>query len=410
MSDKTWTPSQIGSRIEQVVTQKMAASFWVRGEIADLSRTARGAVFMSLVETDDSNRVVARLPITLSPGKVRLVDRRMARVGQPLCDGIQVRLRGHLSYYVRGGRLSLTLDDIDPAHTSGAMALARRALLQALDDEGLMQTNAARPLTRLPLRLGLITSGGSRAYHDVVAELSASRLPFVIILATVNVQGVHAPGQLVAALAALDKVPGIDVILLSRGGGAEVDLATFDDGRLARAVAGCRRQIWTGIGHHLDQPVTELVAARAFKTPTALAQGIVAQVTDAIDTVERLWTTISRTSVGRIDRAAGALAMTTTRLHLGGDQVIQSHRQSLAAMSQRVRAGTDATLTRADRRLNATAALIDAYDPQRLLQRGWSVTTTTSGDLVTAPVPAGTRLQTITRGGPVLSEVIDEQR
>ncbi|CAN5753160.1 exodeoxyribonuclease VII large subunit [soil metagenome] len=408
MSDKTWTPSQIGARIEQVVSQKMAALFWVRGEVADLSRTARGAVFLSLVETDDTNQVVASLPTTMSPGKGRLVDRRMARVGQPLSDGMQVRIRGRLDYYVRGGRLSLSLDDVDPAHTAGAMAVARRALLRALQTEGLMRANEARTLSRLPLRLGLITSGGSRAFHDVVEELAASRLPFAVTVAAVNVQCVRAPAQVTAALNALGTHADIDLILLSRGGGAEVELATFDDSRVARAVANCPRQVWTGIGHHLDQPVAELVAAQAFKTPTALAQGIVSQVNQAVDSVEDLWTATRRASLRRIGQATGRLDLAATGLRSGGQQVIQTQRHRLDTSTRQLKAAAGATVATAQRRLDTTAALTDAYDPKRLLQRGWSVTATARGDLVTKPVAVGTKLVTTTRGGKISSEVTDE--
>lgn len=428
MSERTWTVSEIGARIDAVVGERMANRFWVRGEIADLSRTSRGTAFLSLVQTDPRGRVVARLPTVLSPGKARLVDRRMTRVGQPLADGIEVRIRGHLEWFTPGGRLSLALDDIDPAHTAGAMALARRDLLVALQVEGLVEANALRPLARLPLRLGLVTRGDSQAYHDLIEELAASRLPFTVVLASAGVQGVHAPAELSGALGALGARTDLDLLLLTRGGGAEVELATFDHPDVARAVATCPLPVWTGIGHHTDTPVAELVAARALKTPTALAQAVVATVQAAVADVEGRWESIvtatarhlgtadarlrfatRRTQAARVALrgAGGRLDTALHRLDTAGHHRLADHRRRVEGAERRMGEGVREAVAAAHRRLDVRGGLVQAYDPQRLLARGWSVTRTADGALVTGPASAGTRLRTTTRGGIIASEVID---
>lgn len=426
MSERTWTVAEIGARIQQVVEDRMAARFWVRGEVADVSRTQRGTAFIELVQTDGRGRTIARLPVTMSPGKARLVDRRMARVGQPLAKGIEVRVRGHMAYFAPGGRLSLDLDDIDPAHTAGAMALARRELLAALVAEGLDAANAALPTPLLPLRLGLVTRAGSRAYHDLVDELAASRLPFRIELVDAHVQGVHAPQELAAALAALGR-RDLDLLLLCRGGGGDVDLSTFDHPLVARAVAGAPLPVWTGIGHHLDTPVAEQVAARALKTPTALAQAVVARVVEAVGRTEATWEGIAAASrqhlrradarldlAGRRTQAARvALRGATARLDHRAHRLEGAARRSLADRHRALdvaegRVGTAAAgvTASATHRLDRLDALVQAYDPQRLLARGWSVTQLADGTLVTGPQPPGTRLRTTTRGGTLTSEVL----
>lgn len=427
MSERTWTVSEIGARIDAVVGERMANRFWVRGEIADLSRTSRGMIFLTLVQTDDRGRVLARLPTTLSPGKARLADRRMARVGQPLVEGIEVRVRGHLEWFTPGGRLSLALDDIDPAHTAGAMALARRDLLAALQAEGLVGANALLPLTRLPLRVGLITRGDSQAYHDLVDELAASRLPFTVMLVSAGVQGVHAPAELTAALTALGARDDLDLLLLTRGGGAEVELATFDHPDVARAVANNPLPVWTGIGHHTDTPVAELVAARALKTPTALGQAVVGAVVAAVEGTEAQWAAITaasarhlratdvrldlatrRTQAARVALrgAGGRLDAALQRVHTAGRHRLADRRRHADLAEGRVEEAARVVLAGAQRRLAVRDGLVQAYDPQRLLARGWSVTTTADGTLVTGPAPMGTRLRTITRGGIITSEVI----
>lgn len=429
MAERTWTVAEIGARVQHVVTERMAQQFWVRGEVADVSRTSRGMVFLSLVQTEGAGRVLARLPVTISPGKARLADRRMARVGQPLAEGIEIRIRGHMEYYAAGGRLSLALDDIDPAHTAGAMAVARRQLLAALEAEGLVAANAHRPLARMPLRLGLVTRRDSQAYHDLVEELAASALPFTVRLVSAGVQGVHAPGELRAALQTLGARDDIDLVLLTRGGGAEVELATFDHPDVARAVAGCPLPVWTGIGHHLDTPVAELVAARALKTPTALAQAVIAAVSGAAADTEARWAAIASTSrrhlqtaSARLERAtrrtqdarvalrgaAGRLDADLQRLEVAGRRVTERHVHALDARDHRLVVSAHGTIQRARRRSDVTEGLIEAYDPRRLLARGWSVTTTAEGTLVTGAVSVGTLLHTTTRGGMISSEVVPD--
>lgn len=427
MSERTWTVAEIGARVEQVVQQRMGNRFWVRGEIADLSRTSRGMVFLSLVQTDHRGQVIARLPTILSPGKARLVDRRMARVGQPLAEGIEVRIRAHLEWWTPGGRLSLALDDVDPAHTAGAMALARRDLLAQLDAEGLVGANALRSLPRLPLRLGLVTRRDSQAYHDLLDELTAAALPFEVTLVSAGVQGIHAPGELRAALQTLGDRGDLDLILLTRGGGAEIELATFDHPDVARAVATCPLPVWTGIGHHLDTPVAELVAARALKTPTALGQAVVATVIASIAGTEARWQAISsatrhhlRQAAGRLDAAtrrtqsarvalrgaAGRLDAGLHRLDTAGRRAIGDHHRRLDGAHQRLHHAATTTIGDKRRRLHVQEELLQAYDPARLLARGWTVTTTPDGALVRTPPPTGTRLLTTTQGGIITSEVV----
>jgi exodeoxyribonuclease VII large subunit len=333
-----------------------------------------------------------------------------------------------MEFFSPGGRLSLALDDIDPAHTAGAMAVARRDLLAALAAEGLVEANRTRPLPRLPLRLGLVTRGGSQAYHDVTDELAASGLPFEVLLVSCGVQGAAAAEELAAAVRLVQQ-RSVDLLLLTRGGGADTDLMTFDDGDLARAVSTCPVQVWTGIGHHLDTPVCEQVAARAFKTPTALAQGVVGAALDAVGATERSWDAIRRRAEDHLGRASGRLDLArrrtqtartvlrghegrlvadTARLASAARRQLATSRAVLDGRTARLGEAADATVATATRRLDVTAGLVAAYDPARLLGRGWSVTTTADGRLVTGPVPVGTRLRTTTLGGMISSEVVDD--
>ena len=423
----TFTVLQVAEHIERQVTDVWDRQFWVRGEVSGLKRQGKG-VWFDLVHTTEDGQVVAQLNVSMPASKGRLVDRRLAAVGQPLEDGLEIRIKANLQFWVRGGRLSLSLADIDPSHTAGALALARRDLLAAMQADGSFERNRRLPTPRVPLSLGLVTSSGSQAFHDLVEELRASGLPFRLHMISTRVQGPDAPPQIVAALRTLAVRPDIDLVLLTRGGGAEVDLMTFDHADVARGIAECRVPVWTGIGHHLDQPVAELVAARAHKTPTALAQGVVATVREAADDTEQVWADVRDRARRRLDRADRALSTAARRTAAartalrGAHGRVDAHQRRLQQAATRVtnqRLG--ALQDRADRlqrdaprslqhradRLSRAERLVALADPDRLIQRGWTVTTRADdGGLVTGPLPAGTVLHTRTREGTITSEVI----
>ena len=146
----TFTVLQVAEHIERQVTDVWDRQFWVRGEVSGLKRQGKG-VWFDLVHTTEDGQVVAQLNVSMPASKGRLVDRRLAAVGQPLEDGLEIRIKANLQFWVRGGRLSLSLADIDPSHTAGALALARRDLLAAMQADGSFERNRRLPTPRVAL-------------------------------------------------------------------------------------------------------------------------------------------------------------------------------------------------------------------------------------------------------------------
>ena len=258
----------------------------------------------------------------------RLTD---AGGGVRMADGTEVRIRGRVTWYDRGGRLQLQMSDIDPAFTLGRLAADRDRLLRTLDGEGLLARQAALPRPLLPLRLGLVTSHGSAAEHDVLDELRRSGIGFSVVTADVRVQGAHAPRSVAWGLRAV-AARGVDVVLLVRGGGATTDLAAFDGEVIARAVATLDVPVLTGIGHEIDRSVADEVAHATYKTPTACAQAVVADVRAVEAGTDDTW----RRIVAAARRGGRAEA---ERLRTCGRHVALATRQGLAAADRDLAAG-----------------------------------------------------------------------
>ncbi len=448
MSDYTYSVAELGREVGRVVEAAFPTEVWVRGEIRNLSRSPVEHVYFDLADPDRSD---ATLPVVLLRANKAAVNRHLVRSGAGrMVDGTEVRIGGFVAYYAARGVLQLRMTRIDADYTLGRLAAARDELLRRLAAEGLLGRNRLLPAPAVPLRVGLVTSAGSAAAADFVAELEASGYGFTVLMADARVQGPDAAGSLVAALAEVAR-RDVDVAAVVRGGGSRTDLAAFDGEALARAIAASPVPVFTGVGHEVDDTVADRVAHAAYKTPTACAAALVAQVAGFVDRTERAWAGIAARAAVRVRRehehagavaarvaragrtglraADGALAVSGARLRRSGRSAAQAGARrvdelagrlaSEAAAADRAHrvavAGFQARLARSGRRLvreaEATLAAaggrVRALDPERVLARGWSITRDESGGVVrrAADLRPGDHLTTTFAAGTAASRV-----
>lgn len=455
--DPTWSVPELGEAIGLSLRSAFPDEVWVRGVIRNLNPGRRGGtVWFDLVEPapggDLSRPPQASLSVVLFDTARRRVNARLtdAGGGVRMSDGTEVRLRGRVTFYGRGGRLQLQMSDVDPAFTLGRLAADRERLLRVLDTEGLLgrQATLTRPL--VPLRLGLVTSAGSAAEHDVLDELRRSAIGFSVVRADVRVQGTHAPRSVAWGLQAVAS-RRVDVVLLVRGGGATTDLAAFDGEVIARAVAGLDVPVLTGIGHDIDRSVADEVAHASYKTPTACAQAVVADVRAVEHRTLQAWRGIvsaarhrsqrdaerlracgrhvalatrqglaaadrdlaargervARSAGNALTRATAVLDRAAGRVEAGGRAHLRTHDQAVATASARLVQRAPRLLAAAGRHLDAVESQVRALDPARALARGWSITRTADGRVArsVAALAAGDELTTTLAGGEVRSTV-----
>ncbi len=262
---------------------------WVRGEIQHLSDHRSGHLYLDLVDPEEDSGRGGR-PTAGRGGQPVLkvkcwrtswtpLRHSLGKEGIELAEGMVVVLRGSLDLYRAKGELSFVLADIDVTALLGRLAAQRTALLRALETEGLLRRNAGVALPDVVLHVGLVASPETEGCRDFLGQLTGSGFGFRVSHVKVPVQGPAAPASIARAVAMLGR-SGCDVVALVRGGGGRGDLAAFESEVVARAVAGCGVQVWTGIGHTGDQSVADVVAARAFITPTECGQAIVARTRD----------------------------------------------------------------------------------------------------------------------------------
>jgi exodeoxyribonuclease VII large subunit len=189
--DPTWSVTELAEAIGLRIRTAFPDEVWVRGVIRNLKRGRAGMVWFDLLEPapDGGPTPLATLPVVLFNNERLRVNARLRDSGNAvrMDDGTEVRVRGRVTFYPSGGRLQLQMSDIDPAFTLGQLAADRARLLRTLDAEGLLARQSALSRPLVPLRLGLVTSAGSAAEHDVLDELRRSGIGFSVVRVALRV-------------------------------------------------------------------------------------------------------------------------------------------------------------------------------------------------------------------------------
>ncbi len=349
---------------------------WVEGQLAQVNRRPGvSVVFMTL--RDSLASVSVRLTVPRA-----LVD----SLDPPLVEGASVVVQAKPSYYAANGSFSLEVRELRMVGLGELLARLERRR-QLLAAEGLFAAHLKRPLPFLPRRVGLVTAPGSAAERDVV-DNARRRWPGVELTpAYATMQGPRCAGEVVEALQRLERDPGVDVVVVARGGGSVEDLLPFSDETLVRAVAALRTPVVSAIGHEQDQPLLDLVADVRASTPTDAAKLVVPDVVGELDAVAHARERMRAALGGRLEREeSGLLALRSRPVLADPRQALDTRDDELATLLARARRALVHRLDRAADDVDHQRARARALSPLATLQRGYAVLQDTTGRVVTSVV------------------------
>ena len=292
----TYRVFELNQKIKEVLESSFPRTIWIKGEIADFDRHAsQKNIFFQLQEKDQArNRLLATVDCLLQEyTKPRLRDQLIrGHVAQQIkkgMDGLEVRLKVRISVYVPSGKYSLIVEDIDPEFTLGKLEQNRKAIIDYLTKNNLLDKNKTQ--TTLPIviqKIGLITKEGSQAYFDFSKKLEASHFSFSVLLYQSTMQGKQVESGILKALEYFHShQEDVDVVVIIRGGGSRSDLSWFDNQKIATAIANFPKPILTGIGHKTDISVADLVAYKSIPTPNAVADEIIGRNEDYFQEIQK---------------------------------------------------------------------------------------------------------------------------
>ena len=379
----------------------------VRGELSGFSRAASGHCYFNLKDAS---------------GQIRCAMFRRAaeHVGFAPRDGELVEVRGRLGVYEQRGDLQLVVESMQRAG-QGALFEQFLRLKAQLESEGLFDAGRKRSLPPLPRGIGVVTSLGAAALHDVVTALRR-RVPHIpVVIVPALVQGAQAPQSLVQALLKMyrmaldgkaleaDSVPNpsrpiIDTILLVRGGGSLEDLWSFNDEQLARTIVQSPVPLISGVGHETDFTIADFCADLRAPTPTAAAE-LVAQPREVwLGALALMQDRLENAAQRLLDRQAQRLDLAGQRLGRPSQQLAREQLQ-LSRQAQRLRHGMliklqqmsqnqkalqanlpqvlQRSLERQKQQLDRMDLRLQLLDPRLVLQRGYALLTDDAGKPVT---------------------------
>ena len=291
----------------------------------------------------------------------------------PPAEGSRVVVHGQFDFYAARGSLSFRVDQLHPVGLGELLARLER-LRRLLAAEGLTAAARKKPLPFLPRAVGLITGRASAAESDVLANARA-RWPAVRFrIENTAVQGMTAVPQIIEALQRLDAAPGVDVIVLARGGGSVEDLLPFSDEALCRAVSQCRTPVVSAIGHEPDHPIVDDVADVRCSTPTDAGKRVVPDAAAENRAVEQLRARARRALTGWVDTETARLSRLTAAAVLRDPlSPIGRRAEEVGRARQRGRAVVAATLDGLGRDLAHRRSQLLALGPAATLARGYAV-------------------------------------
>ena len=320
---RAWSVSELTDRIQGALETEFV-DVWVEGEVSNLKLAASGHFYFSLKDERAQIRAV-----------VWKTDARLLRFRPQ--DGMKVLARGAVRLYPPRGEYQLSVQVLEPLG-KGSLQQAFEDLKERLGKEGLFDPSRKRPLPMLPRRIGVVTSPTGAVIRDILRVLRARYANLAVLLYPARVQGEGAAEEIAQGIAALNRIPGLDVLIVARGGGSLEDLWAFNEEKVARALAASRLPTISAIGHETDFTIADFVADLRAATPSAAAERVVQAKEDL------------RARIAALDRRRDAclrllLARVRARVQAAAaHRVFAAERGRLRVQAQRV----DALTTRAE--------------------------------------------------------------
>ncbi|EEH64153.1 exodeoxyribonuclease VII, large subunit [Gleimia coleocanis DSM 15436] len=356
-----WPLAKLSENIK-IYVEKMSP-LWVEAQIVQLSD--RGATKMSFLTLRDVDQDISM--------EVSAFGNVLSTSGIPITPGSRVVAHVKPTFWTKSGRLALQAKEISPVGLGDL--LARIELLrQKLHAEGLFDEERKKPLPFLPRKIGLICGNNAKAKDDVLVNASTRWPAAQFEIREVLVQGAGAVAGVTQALAELDRIPDVDVIVIARGGGSVEDLLPFSDEAIVRAVFAAHTPVVSAIGHEGDSPLMDLVADYRASTPTDAARRVVPDLTAELQGLGNAVMELRKRVQTRVESEQQHLQLLLDRPVLATPAAsLQSHFEGLETARAKLKHVVSLKLTQAQADLNSAVSTLKAISPQATLERGYSI-------------------------------------
>ena len=349
--------------------QPTLAHVLVRGEISNYRRYPSGHHYFTL---KDASGVLRCVMFRAEASALRFAPE----------DGMSVIAGGRVSVFPRDGQYQLYCRSLTPDGI-GTLTVAFEQLKARLHKEGLFDGTHKKPLPRFPTTVALVTSPAGAVVRDMIRILGRRWPMCRVLVAPVRVQGDEAPGEICAALEALNADRQCDVIVVGRGGGSMEDLWAFNDEQVARAIYASAIPVVSAVGHEPDVTISDFVADARAATPSHAAQMLAPDQAEWRNSVLQAGAHL-RQSANHILRARCERlnAISQRRVLSSPEAYLQDKRLLLDLAQRRLAGAASAMAGRQKQRFVSLMSKLDALSPLAVLARGYAIATRRGGHVL----------------------------
>ena len=295
-------------------------------------------------------------------------------------NGQQVICRGRMTVYPQRGELQMAVEHLEIKGAGGLQA-AFEALKADLEKQGLFSAERKRPLPSYPQTVGVITSGTGAAIRDILNVLSRRAAGGRVVGCPVRVQGDGAVKEIVDAIELMNRLDAADVLIVGRGGGSLEDLWAFNEEEVARAIFASGIPVISAVGHEVDVTIADYVADYRAPTPSAAAE-VVARSCEEIEMqIDHLTQRMFQVQAAALSRSQERVSSLCRRLR-SPYQVVIDKMNYQKGLQRRLQLAMRVGLERKQSAFDHAEGRLEAFSPQRTLERGYSIVTLSDGKTV----------------------------
>ncbi|MDD5129979.1 MAG: exodeoxyribonuclease VII large subunit [Candidatus Omnitrophica bacterium] len=387
-----YTVSEITQVIKGLLEERVG-QIWLEGEISNFKAATSGHFYFSL--KDQSSLIGAAMFVYANKSlKFKLED------------GLKVICFGKVDVYGPSGQYKIIVENIEPKGV-GAQQLAFEQLKKKLGREGLFAIEHKKPLPQMPFRVGIVTSSKGAAVRDILQILKKGAACVDVVLRSVRVQGEQSANEIAEAIADLNNLKNIDLVIVSRGGGSAEDLWSFNEEIVVRAIYNSALPVISAVGHQINTTLSDLAADVFVETPSAAAKII----------VDRKNALLAQVSAARyeFDLAINDIISDLNNRLIALTHMLKSPRDRLFEKQQQIdelfsalNYGMRNSLELAGQRSSALVERLEALSPLSILSRGYSLSMLVPQDVIlrdAAAIKPGDKLKTVLHKGTFTSIV-----
>ena len=295
--------TELNVRLRDVIESQFF-EIWVEGELSNCKIWSNGHLYFTLKDH------ASQLKGFMFRSSLRYLKFKPE-------DGLKVVARGKITVYEPKGEYQLLCEHLEPQGL-GALQLAFDQLKKRLQAEGLFDAAIKRPLPALPRKIGIVTSLEGAAVRDILKVLGRRHANVHVVIRPARVQGEGSALEIARGIKAVARVPGVEVIIVGRGGGSIEDLWAFNEELVARAIRSSPIPVISAVGHETDVTIADFVADLRAPTPSAAAEMVVAAKTEFRGRIDRLRDRVRAAERGRIQTLSRRVHVLSGRPALAG--------------------------------------------------------------------------------------------